>query len=211
MKNSFATPAQRAEDRLSAIALLLAPATLTLSTFYWTPGRGTGIAGSLLISVSFMLWVVALRHLFSRLRDRLPEYAAWGFLVAVFGCFAGNNFGFFGLLTEAFQITETQQTAGMSRHNGAFALTLFGPGLLFPLSVLLLGIQLIRTKNITLWIGVVLCLGAVTFPMGRIPRLEWVGHITDVLLLVSCGTMAWELLRQPGEQRVAAGLTQPAP
>jgi len=136
----------------------------------------------------------------------LPNYAAWGFLVATIGCFAGNNFGFLGLLESAIQIPEAQQRAGMEQHAGAFVATLFVPGLLFPLSLLVLGIQLIRARQVPLWVGILLCLGAIGFPASRIGRIQALAHIDDVVLLVACGTLAWQLIRQP-----ATPVTAPVP
>ncbi len=41
-----------------------------------------------------------------------------------------------------------------------------------------------RTRTIHIWVGLLLCLGAITFPLSRIPRIEMVAHIADILFLI---------------------------
>jgi hypothetical protein len=65
------------------------------------------------------------------------------------------------------------------------------------LSLLLLGINFIRTKSVHLWIGLLLCLGAIAFPVSRIPGLELTAHIADVFLLIPSVYMGINFLIKP--------------
>jgi hypothetical protein len=60
--------------------------------------------------------------------------------------------------------------------------------------MLLLGINLVRTRTVHLWIGLLLCVAAVAFPLSRIQRIEMVAHITDVLLLIPTTYLGISLL-----------------
>jgi hypothetical protein len=59
-------------------------------------------------------WIPALLFLFSLAASKVPTYAAWGFLVAVYGFISGVNFGFLGVLTEVFSISHEQYIQALS-------------------------------------------------------------------------------------------------
>ena len=77
-------------------------------------------------------------------------------------------------------------------------LTLFWPGPLFPLSLLVLSLVYWRTKAVPLWVAGLLAVGAVAFPLSRIVRIEWVAHLVDLALLIPACYVAWRLFtRKP--------------
>ena len=61
---------------------------------------------------------------------------------------------------------------------------LFWSGPIFPLSLLVLGIVLVRTKAVPSWAGVLISISGITFPLSRIPRVEWIAHVSDLLMFV---------------------------
>jgi hypothetical protein len=62
-------------------------------------------------------------------------------------------------------------------------IVLFWSGPAFPLSLLFLGIMLIIRKIVPVYVGVLIALGGVAFPVSRIIRIDWIAHISDLLLL----------------------------
>jgi hypothetical protein len=70
---------------------------------------------------------------------------------------------------------------------------------LFPLSLLILGAMLIRTKSLPLWAGLLICVAAIAFPVSRIPRISLVAHVADVLMLVPLAYAGLGLLKSRGQ------------
>ena len=88
------------------------------------------------------------------------------------------------LLLNIFNIAHQQYLHTLSNHPVTSQILLFAAGPLFPLSILLLGINLVRTKTVHVVIGMLLCSGAIAFPLSRIQRIEIIAHIADVLLII---------------------------
>ncbi len=185
MNTKLAT--QNAERKSWGLSLILAPSLFAASTFFWihTNGRTEyGAIGGTIIAVATVFWIPAFIGLFALLKERMPRYATWGLLVAIYGCIGGAAFGLEGLFAEAFSIPHELRREAWARFPTTFNLTFFWPGPLFPLSLLVLGAMLIRTRSMPRWAGILICLAAIAFPVSRIPRIDLVAHAADVLLLV---------------------------
>ena len=169
--------------KLSFAALILAPLLLGISTFFWTHGE-YGVAGGTMLALSTVFWIGCFAVLFGLLGRELPVYASAGFIIAVYGCIGGANFGMVGVFSEAFGISHRAYLDGAAAHSLWFGLLLFWPGPLFPLSLFVLGIQLARKRVIPGWAAALIGLGALAFPVSRIPRIEWVAHTADLLLAI---------------------------
>src|SRR5262249_13332099 len=111
-------------------------------------------------------------------------YSSIGFVVAVYGCVGGANFGLVGAFSEAFGISHEAFLQTAKDHALGFNLLLFWPGPLFPLSLLVLGVQLARKRIVPGWVGAFIFLGAIAFPISRIPRIEGIAHTADILLAI---------------------------
>ncbi len=131
-----------------------------------------------------IFWIPAFNTLFLLLKNKMPWYASIGYLIAIFGCISGANFGMVGVFSEAFGIAHQTFLVGAARYPLAFDLLFFWSGPLFPLSLLALGINLAIKKTLPAWTALLICLGAIAFPLSRIPRLEIVAHVADILLLI---------------------------
>lgn len=165
------------------LSLIAAPLLFAASTFFWKEGQ-YGVTGGTLINLSQVPWIIAFSVLFGKLKMEMPRYATVGLIVAIYGCLSGANFGFVGVYGEAFQIPHKTYLETLSHYSLSANLLLFWPGPLFPLSLLVLGIVLIRQKKVEVWLGILLCLGAIAFPLSRIPRIESIAHAVDVLLAI---------------------------
>jgi hypothetical protein len=144
--------------------------------------------------VAFTCWIIAFQGMFHTLRNDLPRYSAIGFAVAAYACIGGNNFGVDGIYADAMGLETLEANNQFVEKIGFPAVvSLFIPGALFPLSMLILGIQLIRKKKLSKFTGILFCIAALCFPLSRIPRIDLFAHADNVLLLVSHGLIAREL------------------
>jgi hypothetical protein len=169
------------------LSLILAPILQALSTFFWIDGE-YGVTGGTILVFSMVFWIPALLVLFSLVKDRMPNYAAWGFLVAVYGFVSGVNFGFLGVLTEIFSIPHEKYIQELSKYPVSSNLLLFQAGPLAPLSLVILGIVFLYTKVVDWKIGLLIMLGGIAFPISRMSRIELFAHVADILQLIP---LAW--------------------
>lgn len=191
------------QQNLWAGSLVAAPLFISIAQFFWRDGMVTATAGVLQV-LSFTCWIFAFQGMFHLLKDDMPRYAVIGFSVAVYACIGGNNFGVDGIYAEAMGLESLEAGNQLHQRIGApTALYLFIPGILFPLSLLVLGIQLLRTRKVSTLAGVLLCIGAVCFPLSRMPRIDLLAHIDNVLLLASHVLITLELLKdlQPASRQ----------
>jgi len=183
------------EKNFYGMALIIAPILFAASTFFWIKGEYSVAAATLGI-VSLFFWIPALTGAFSLLKNKMPRYATYGLWIAVFGCISGVCFMFLGYLTIIFNISHTEYLQKLSEYPVSSQLLLFATGPLFPLSLLVLGITLLRTKAVAAWIAILLFIGAIAFPASRIPRIEWIAHIADLLLLIPTAAIGLVLLKK---------------
>ena len=169
--------------KLWAICLILAPLLMFISSFFWVNGEYDVTGGTLLVFAS-VFWIPALMFLFGLLKEKMPNYAAWGLLIAIVGFCTGINFGFVGIVSTIFDISHQTYLEGFGKYPVSSGLLLFWLGPLAPLSLLVLAIVLIRTKTIPAWAGILLALGAIAFPLSRIPRIPSLAHVADALMLI---------------------------
>jgi len=177
------------------LSLILAPVLQALSTFFWVDGE-YGVTGGTILVFSMVFWIPALLVLFSLVKDRMPNYAAWGFLIAVYGFVSGVNFGFLGVLTEIFSIPHDKYIQDLSKYPVSSNLLLFQAGPLAPLSLVILGIVFLYTKIVDWKIGLLIMLGGIAFPLSRISRTELFAHIADVLQLIPLSLLGVKILIQ---------------
>jgi hypothetical protein len=173
------------QKRIWVFSLLAAPLLILVSQFFWENGVLTNTAGWLQV-LSYTLWIPAFHGMFYLVRDKMPNYAAIGFLIAIYACIGGNNFGIEGIFNEAFGITNLEAQNELHNKIGiGGVLSLYLPGVLFPLSLIVLGIMLIRTKAVAVWVGILFIIAAVGFPISRMPRIPVLAHIDNILLVAS--------------------------
>jgi hypothetical protein len=189
---------QNTDRKLWGLSLILAPALFAASTFFWLRSGGRvefGAIGGTIITIATVFWIPAFIGLFDRLKQSMPRYATWGLLIAIYGCIGGAAFGLEGLFAEAFSIPHDVRREAWAQFPTTFNLTFFWPGPLFPLSLLILGAMLIRTRSIPLWAGLLICLAAIAFPVSRIPRIALAAHAADVLMLIPLAYTGWGFLK----------------
>ena len=192
---ALSTKSSRLEKKVEGFCLIVAPLLFAVSTFFWQEGE-YGVEAAILIIFSMFLWIPALTGLFSLIKEEMPRYAVWGLWVAVFGCISGVCFAFLGYLATVFNISHEQYLNSLSHYPITSQVLLFGSGPLFPLSILVLGIILLVKRSAPVWISVLFCVAAITFPLSRIPRIEWMAHIADLAMLIPSAAVASQILKK---------------
>jgi hypothetical protein len=192
---ALSTKSSQLEKRVEGFCLIIAPLLFAASTFFWQNGE-YGVEAAVLIIFSMFFWIPALTGLFSLMKNKMPQYAVWGLWIAVFGCISGVCFAFLGYLATVFNISHEQYLSSLSHYPVTSQILLFGSGPLFPLSVLILGINLALKRSVPLWISLFFCLAALAFPLSRIPRIEWMAHIADLAMLIPSTAVAWQILKK---------------
>ncbi|HEY8930553.1 MAG TPA: hypothetical protein VIM55_15230 [Mucilaginibacter sp.] len=176
--------ANPSQSKLLGSTLIIAPLLFGASTFFWQNGE-YGVVAAVLLTLSNAFWIPGLYALFGLVKQRMPLYYAIGLFIAICGsCMGGNSFSYLGYFTTVFHIPHQEYIKTLAQYPVSSGILIFWAGPLFPLSLLVLGINLIRTKAVEWWLGVLICIGAAVFPLGRIFRIEWVAHCTDVLFAV---------------------------
>lgn len=173
--------------------LILAPLFQFISGFFWV-NKEYGATGGTLLVVSVFFWIPALIALFDLVKSKLPNYAAWGLWVAIIGFISGSNFAMVGVMSEIFGISHESYLKGFAEYKLSAGILLFQTGPLAPLSLLVLGIVLLRTKSVDAFVAILIITGAVLFPVSRILRVEWIAHVCDVFLLVPLSILGLKIL-----------------
>jgi len=60
------------------VSLILAPLLLAISSFFWINGEYS-VMGEAILALSMVFCMPAQLFLFSLLKDRIPNYANWGY------------------------------------------------------------------------------------------------------------------------------------
>lgn len=185
---------------LRRASLVLGPLLLAASTFFWVDGR-YGVTGGVLVALSSAAWVYGLVGTWEQLHTRLPATATLGLVLTLLGTFGGIAFGLQGFFEGAYGLTADESLAAVNQHPPAAWLTLWGPGPLFPLSLVLLGVALLWTRLVPRPLAVALLVAGAAFPLSRIGRIELVAHAVDTVLL---GASAWLATPLPSRPRTAS-------
>jgi len=169
---------------LQGVTLIIAPLLFGASTFFWQNGE-YGLIAAPLVTIGSMFFVPALAGMFGLLKAQMPIYYSIGLFIAICGaCMGGIAFGLLGYFSTVFHISHHAYISTLTKYPISSGILIFWAGPLFPLSLLVLGINLIRKKAVAAWLGTLICLGAIAFPLGRIFRIEWVAHCTDLLFAI---------------------------
>jgi hypothetical protein len=180
---------------LRRASLVLGPLLLATSTFFWEDGR-YGLTGGVLVALASTTWVYGLIGAWELVHTRLPWAATCGLALTLLGTFGGIAFGLQGFFEGAFGLSAAESLAAICEQPVAAWLALWGPGPLFPLSLVLLGVALLWTRLVPRPLAVTLLVAGAAFPLSRIGRVDLVAHGVDALLL---GASARPAARRPAD------------
>ena len=186
--------ADQLQQKIAGVCLIVAPLLMIVSSFleYQTDNLfAAGIIGV----VAYTLFIPALQGVARLLRADAPHLSVVGGLIATIG-------GAGAVIMEAALLFEwAEREAGVPEQlmlaitdvvEGRIFPVVIIFSILFPGSLLALGIGLFRTNIVPKWTGILLALGAVIFPFGRILTMQSVTHLTELLLV---GPLIWIGLR----------------
>lgn len=183
------------QRKIAGLSLIAAPLLTAIATLFWEDGQ-LGVKGGMTQALASVFWTAGLLALWSLARPRSPRLAAWMSLVALYSGLGGGGWGLDGMYRATYgAITDAQRLEGADPALGpALLLTLYIPSLLFLVSLLAVAVSLGRARAIPAWVAALLGLGAIAFPAGRIPNIQAVAHLADLLLLVPSVWLGWRLL-----------------
>ncbi|WP_199736596.1 hypothetical protein [Micromonospora sp. HM5-17] len=163
--------------------LILGPVLNLLATLFWKSDTQGATAGTL-IAISSACWLIGLIGLFDRLRGTAPRYVAAALPVAVFATVGGVSFGVQAIHETLFATTHAHAVDLLNQYPFP-AMTLFWTaGPLFPATFFALGLVLTWRRAAPLPVGILLCLGAIAFPLSRITREVSIALAADILLVL---------------------------
>lgn len=147
--------------------------------------------------LSFFFFALAVLGLVHLLRGRADGSGHVGGAMALAGCLSGAS-----IVTAAFLLEPLQGAVPGERLAGLYLTVVNSPlpGLLFPAGLLVLAVALLRKRAVPPWAGLLFALGAVLFPVGRIPGFVWAIFACDVLLAVSLGYVGSRVLGMTAEE-----------
>ena len=135
--------------------------------------------------VGSVFYAVAFIALFNILSQKTPRYIVGGKLIALYGCVCGGTaFGLRDIFMDMFSIPHAQMMQALATHSTMANVIFWIGGPAFPVSMLLLGIVGSSKRLVPVWVGILLTLGGVLFPLSRILRAEMLAHLVDALFLV---------------------------
>jgi hypothetical protein len=177
------------QTRLYGAAAIAAPVLLLASTAAYAAGGGLGedqLGGTIQV-YAMAAFGLALFGLSRLVEPAMPRGAAVLAVLAALGAAGGVGYGIDSLHGGVHAGAALDETA-----LGPLALQL--PGLLFPVSLIVAGVALARSGAAPLWTGIVLALGGVLFPASRIPSVETLALVSDLLILVALVPVGWRIL-----------------
>lgn len=179
-------------DRLLTIGLVGAPVVgLTSTAAYAMRGWDDALAGLLHVlaaTLGFLLVVRLVTYL-----DAQPVLAAAALLVGTVG--AAGNIGYaFDTISVSLGALPLVDQPGVANLIKPF-------GLCMPLSFVLLGAGLLRTRQLPAWVGIGIVVAALAMPVSRIGNIAWLALVVDLVLAVCF--VAIPLLLQPSHAPAA--------
>ena len=152
-----------------------------------------GTAGLLQV-VAMALFIAVVVALVARIAEAAPRAAALLLLVGCLGCAGGLGYGF--------NVIAISHGYDLDLETGA-AVILKITGLCFPLTFLVAGLALLKTRTAPVAAAATVAVGAVLFPVSRIGEIEPLMVLVDLLFLAGLGAVA--LSRSSRNQEASAG------
>ena len=163
--------------------LILGPVLNLVATLFWEPDTQGATAGTL-IGLSSACWLIGLIGIFDRLHASAPRYVAVALPVAVFATVGGVSFGVQAIHETLFSATHAHTVELLNEYPFAATTLFWTAGPLFPATFFALGLVLAWRRAAPLPVGILLCLGALAFPLSRITREASIALVADVLLVL---------------------------
>lgn len=188
--------ADRLQEKVAGVCLIAGALLWAPTTHFDYSGRlfWAGVFGL----VSYALLIPGLLGIARLLRQPAPRLSVVVGLLVAAGCVGGATFQA-ALLHEWAARTagtpEAMMAAIMQVTEGWVFPVLVIFGILFPVSLLTLGVGLFRTRSAPTWVAVLLGIGAIIWPVGHIGSIHLVSHVAETLALVPLVWLGLRFLR----------------
>lgn len=191
--------------RVFGLAAMAAPVLLLASTIaYIVEGEGInhGVLGGTIGVWSCFAFLIALVGVLRQLEARAPRAAPVLTILAITGFAAGVAFNIEAMITaSAGPEAEAALDAAIEAQPVAI-LALLPWGWFAPLSLILVGIFLWRTRTTAWWTCALLIAGGILFVASRPERINVLAMIADGVLILALVPIGWAMLtsaRRPAE------------
>ena len=189
--------------KLLAMALIAAPLLMLASTAVQAAAGSLGEneAGGVIQVFAAPAYFLAIAGLAALVATAYPRAAAALLLTGAVGCAGVATYG----LNSAYVDVGSLDLNEGEAMSGALALQL--PGIFFPLTLAGLGVALLRARQEPRWAAATIAIGAVLFPLSRIPGVVELAIVSDLILaagLVQVGIVALRSERGGATSRLAA-------
>jgi hypothetical protein len=184
------------QHRVLGISMILAPSLLLLSSVIGWSGSEQW-AGVIQVYAMFLFIPTAL-GLTSLLWARVPRLAVALRMLLFFGCVGGIGYGLAVAIDAAMEGARVDQTALDELTDiveSGLPLVLNLPGITFPLSLVVTGFTLWRTRAVPTPPATLLVLAGVGFPISRIGGIEPLMIVVDATFVVALGWIGSTFLR----------------
>ncbi|MPZ00129.1 MAG: hypothetical protein GEU97_19505 [Actinophytocola sp.] len=202
--------------RIYGVAAMAAPLLLMASTIaYIVAGEGInhGVLGGVIGVWACFALVIAFAGILRHLEVRAPRAAPILTAFALTGFSAGIAFNVVAIFT-AVAGPHARDYLDVAVEADPVAILGFLPwGLFTPLSLLLVGLALWRTRTFPAWNGALLALGGVLFVAARPERINVLALIADGVLVTALVPIGWAMLRhaRPAAATPPANRSVPSP
>jgi hypothetical protein len=175
--------------------MIVGQVLVTISTLFWNSNGRYTVNGAVIIIVAMVFWIIGFMGIFDLLKEKNRWYARLGLLYAIYGCVGGIAFGFEGLYSAIFDISDKIGVTAHEKFPMHMNISLFWSGPAFPVTLTILGIVLSVRKIGPIWVNLLFTLGGIAFPVSRISRIEWIALTADVLLLIPVVVISVSLIK----------------
>jgi hypothetical protein len=202
MKDIFESSFTR---NLSALCLMAAPLCLLISSSMGISSESMTYPKYVFGKAGIALFVFAIFALVQMLRPQMEKLAIIGGGMAIIGAISGTtliSFLYYYNQSQGigFDAAALQQSNNLLKQVYMTMVFVPLPGLFFPIGLVMLSVGLFIKKVIPRSAAVILAVGAITFPMGRIPQNGTIFIITDALFLISLAPVAWQVFSSGSAQ-----------
>lgn len=178
--------------RLSCVALLAAPVLLLAADALQLVGRP--VVWTFAMWLSFLAFFPVVFTLAQRLWRRAAGAALWASIAAVVGLMAGSGmmtiFRLAAVVREGVAGVPVDAVSLALRSNAAVNASIFFPGVLFPVGMVVFGAALYVVRATERWVAASIALGGILFPIGHAAGVGIAALAGDVLWLAALGRLA---------------------
>ena len=181
--------------RIGAVCMILAPLVMLISDLLMIT-TGMMFEWTIILWLAFVLFVPAILGLTFVLFSNGSSLALIGGISAFFGAMAGASMQVLFRVHAVLLESGAQQTVETLRNTFKLVATTQMIGIFFPIGLIIVAICLYRSGIFNPIIPLLLTIGAILFPIGRIGGFSAAVLGNGILLTIAFGLIGWGFLNQ---------------